>query len=195
MGDINKLSYRRSVKILLVISWLVLFFLIPSFVLAQDDTCGRSGIWCSEEPVSENQEVRVYGTVQNMSGHDLTGVVGIFDGEELVGQQEFSVMKDGYIDVWADWIATAGIHDMAVRIIELDNYEIESLPQSLEGVHDTFVEEEIFVDLDNDGDGTGNLIDNDDDNDGLDDEQEEEIGTDPFNHNLSQEINGFQHVL
>jgi LPXTG-motif cell wall-anchored protein len=103
--------------------------------------------------------------------------------------QAISVRANTYDDVFIDWKAKQGKHEIKVSVINLN-------PSDENIENNSVVKKDILVDLDTDNDGIGNEKDTDDDNDGLTDEEEITIGTDPQktdtdNDGVSDKIDAF----
>jgi len=139
-----------------------------------------TGLWYSQPVFFDGDEIRIYSALQNQSGFDIKGVVKFFNSSELIEQKDFSIINGRLIEVWADWRAVEGDHEIVV--------EVASARRSFPGREDEEIilnqsaelaRSKIFVDKDTDGDGIGNAIDEDDDNDGVSDLAEQEQGTNP----------------
>jgi len=123
--------------------------------------------------VVHGKTVRIYTTVRNKGDVDLIGTVKFFvDGAQIATDQPVSV-KSGSVpdDVFVSWVAQAGNHKIAVQLFPAD-------PEG-DDTSNNYAEKNFFVDADTDGDGVGDSVDIDDDNDGLNDEDENSIGTNP----------------
>jgi len=112
-------------------------------------------------------EARPYKSYQDF-------VVFLDKGKEMAEPQPISVKVNTYDDVFIDWAAALGIHQIQAKIIGTN---LSDENQN----NDIAVRQDYFVDSDTDRDGTGNKYDLDDDNDGLSDETELTVGTDPLN--------------
>lgn len=112
------------------------------------------------------QKTRIYFQLINTSGTDMKGVVRAYDITENIRidtEQTFTTIANGDADVFWDFSPkTAGVHEIAFRIIPWENYE-ENDPTS-----DKIIKK-IFVDYDFDNDGIGDQVDDDDDGDGVKD--------------------------
>ncbi|MDZ4231950.1 MAG: hypothetical protein U1C72_01715 [Candidatus Pacearchaeota archaeon] len=164
--------------------WLLFFLLtLPSgFILAQGLNAGFvKGVWYSKTPFFAGETVRIYTAIQNNSGADIEGkVVFLVDGSPA-GEASFAAVDGRIVEAWTDWEVTGGNHSVAARISEAVKKEIGKDPEPITLESLAAPADEVFADLDTDGDGIGDLQDEDDDNDGISDEQELRLGTDPLN--------------
>lgn len=140
-----------------------------------------SGIWYSEYPFFAGDDVRIYTALQNQSGFDITGKIQFFDKDQVLGENEFEVIDGRLIEKWTDWAATAGEHEIYVKLIDTYKTIAGNDPEPIDLGFSISSVDKRFVDIDTDNDEVGDKEDPDDDNDGLDDEQEEKLGTDPLN--------------
>lgn len=152
---------------------LCLAALLPLGSFAKTDlSLASADITFSKEEAVAGQTVRVFARIFNLGDTDIYGFVVFSDnGKEMAERQPISIKASTYDDVFIDWKASAGTHNIEAKIIAA------SLPDE-NPANDKAVKENYFVDLDTDGDGIGNNLDLDDDNDGLPDEREQALGTD-----------------
>ncbi|MDP2692651.1 MAG: thrombospondin type 3 repeat-containing protein [bacterium] len=157
------------------------FFLYPPIVSAQQVNSGFvSGIWYSQTPFFAGETIRIYSAIQNEAGFDIAGKLRFFDGEEIIGESEFSSISGHLIEEWIDWTVTQGEHNIKIEIIDAVKSSPNSNKEPIELLSNTSPIDAKFADIDTDKDRVGNQIDEDDDNDGLTDEREIELGTDPL---------------
>lgn len=165
-----KKRYFNPLFVLAILA--VLFF--AGFVFAKTDlSISETDITFSKEEILDGDLVRVYARIFNIGDSDVFGhVVFLDNSKEMADPQPISVRTNTYDDVFIDWKAKQGNHDIKASIIGInpsdDNIE-----------NNGTIKKGISVDLDSDGDGIGNSKDLDDDNDGLTDEEEIKIGTEP----------------
>lgn len=138
-----------------------------------------SGVWYSHAPFFAGETVRIYAAVQNRSGSDLTGTVVFYDGERTIGTADFSALDGRLIEVWTDWTAAAGPHEIRAVITRARTSapHAPSRPVFLQEV--VSPPSAVRADTDTDGDRTGDADDSDDDNDRVPDTEEIARGTDP----------------
>jgi hypothetical protein len=139
-----------------------------------------SGLWYSQIPFFAGDKIRIYTAIQNRSGFDITGKVQFFNQAQVIGEADFSALNGRLIEVWTDWTASEGNHRLWAKITEAKKSEIGQEPEAISLIFDSSPPNEVFVDLDTDGDQIGNQQDLDDDNDGLSDEAELAQGSDPL---------------
>lgn len=139
------------------------------------------GVWYSKTPFFAGETVRVYTAIQNNSGSDIQGTLEFLVNENSVGESVFSIINGRIVEVWTDWKVTQGNHSVQARIKEAFLVEIGKTPEPISLDAGILEASEVFVDLDTDQDGIGNMEDDDDDNDGLTDQEEEILQTDPLN--------------
>ena len=118
--------------------------------------------------VLRGDQIRIYATVHNNSNFDLSGVVKFYDERKnkfIAEDQPVSILAGKTDDVYVDWMADyTGETPIAVRVV----------PWNSEGDNpdNNKVTKKVYVDVDSDGDGVGDLMDNDDDNDGVPDKDD-----------------------
>ncbi|MEK7540907.1 MAG: LPXTG cell wall anchor domain-containing protein [Patescibacteria group bacterium] len=158
---------------LFIFTTLVVLFFAVSVFAKTDLLISEADITFSKEEILDGDLVRIYARIFNTGDADVSGQAVFSDNnKEMTSPQLISVRADTYDDVFIDWKAAQGNHDIKVSVIGLnpsdDNIENNSA-----------IKKSVFVDLDSDSDGVGNEKDADDDNDGLNDEEEAKTGTDP----------------
>lgn len=113
-------------------------------------------------------QARIYVTVRNNSSSDLSGVVKFYNEKTssfLSADQPVSILAGKTDDVFIDFRADAlGQNPIAVRVV----------PWIEEGddPSNNKVTANLYVDVDQDGDGIGDANDPDDDNDGVNDKDD-----------------------
>lgn len=126
------------------------------------------------EPIL-SQPTQLYVTLSNNGQSNVEGSVYFFVDNQKIGSKAFSIRANGrQEDVWTTWTpASLGAHVVRVEVNNDPNFP---------DVHpeDNNISENIFVDLDTDGDGIPDRLDQDRDNDGLTNEQEAGIRTNPL---------------
>ena len=171
----------RSIYIIpLFILW---FFAAPVFAqeFNQDLFINESDVRVSNN-ILKGQQIRMYVTVNNPSQVDLSGVVKFYDeriSQFIAADQPVSVLAEKTDDVYVDWSSDlTGEHTIAIRVV----------PWNEEGDNpdNNKVVKKIYVDIDSDGDGTGDRLDNDDDNDGVPDKDD----AFPLDPNESKDTDG-----
>ncbi|MBN2086930.1 PKD domain-containing protein [Candidatus Peregrinibacteria bacterium] len=143
-----------------------LLFAFP--VLAQQynkDLSLEEGSVQTVSDVLVGKTIRIYATVTNNSGFDLSGVVKFYDENKqafIGSDQAVSVISNKTDDVFVDWSSgVVGNHTISVRVLPWD--------ENGDNPNNNKVTKTIFVDVDSDADGTGDRNDPDDDNDGVND--------------------------
>lgn len=104
---------------------LLAIFLLGSFLpanLAEAAILKNAGfiqgnIWYSQDSFSEGDKVRIYSAIFNNSGSDLMGAVEFYDKETKIGSSNFSAINGRLVEVWTDWTATAGAHEIFAKIV------------------------------------------------------------------------------
>jgi hypothetical protein len=123
-------------------------------------------------PPAVDSEVNITVTVHNSgSAHcenvEVSFYLGDPTSENLLGTDEISQITAGDTGTsWMKWTAQNGTHDISIVLDPLNTIE-ESFEDNNEAT------KSIFVDMDFDGDGIGDIADFDDDNDNVDDEDDE----------------------
>jgi len=159
----------------------LLFFLILFPIIAQASINAGfvKGIWYSQTPFFDGDNIRIYSAIQNHSDFDIQGKVQFSVNNNAIGTADFSAIKGRLIEVWADWTAIQGNNNIQVKITEA----FKSVPgQDPEPIilESISFESNIFIDIDTDNDEIGNQEDADDDNDGILDKEEISQGSDPL---------------
>ncbi|OGH81914.1 MAG: hypothetical protein A2373_04345 [Candidatus Magasanikbacteria bacterium RIFOXYB1_FULL_40_15] len=139
-----------------------------------------SGIWYSQTPFFAEDDIRIYTAIQNESGFDITGTIRFYDGEEIIGESEFSSISGHLIEEWADWHVTEGEHRIKVEIVNPVKSSPGSDSEPITLLSSSSPIDARYADIDTDKDRIGNKKDPDDDNDGLTDEEEADLGTNPL---------------
>lgn len=169
-----------------------LFFLTLLFPLASFAQGGANvglvkGIWFSKDPFFAGETVRVYGAIQNNSGQDVIGNMVFYDGDEVLGEKEFSAIDGRIIEQWMDFTAKKGSRTFKVGLRELFTDDVNKEPIPSESIN-ADASDTVFVDGDLDEDGIGDEQDDDIDGDGFSNEEEEAEGTDPEDADSQPEI-------
>ena len=122
----------------------------------------------SKNTFLEGNPVRIYATIQNLSGKDLLGTVQFYDestGSQIGSDQTVSVFANKTDDVFIDWTPySAGDHSIIISIDPWNNNGDDSSNNT--------VKKTVSVLKDTDHDGITDLEDPDDDNDGVQDDKD-----------------------
>lgn len=176
----NSHMFKR-VKVLIFFSLILVLFIFAassakSAEYDYDLSIGLGDIYFSEEILIAGEQVRIYATVHNVGNEDVLGYVSFFRGGiELIGNsQVVSVLPNSSDDVYVDFV------------IPTDSFNIQAKIQGTEPADQNSSNDEtqttlIVPEIDTDGDGIVDSLDEDDDNDGLTDEEEEGMCADPLN--------------
>ena len=162
---------------------MMLFFVTPAFAqdFNQDLSISSEDVHVPQN-ILKGRQIRIYVTVHNSSQTDLSGVVKFYDeriSQFIAADQPVSVLAEKTDDVYVDWSSDlTGEHTIAIRVV----------PWNEEGDNpdNNKVVKKIYVDVDSDGDGTGDLLDPDDDNDGVPDKDDDF----PLDPNESKDTDG-----
>jgi hypothetical protein len=122
-----------------------------------------SGVWFSEFPFFDGQEVSVKTAFQNNSGETIFGTATFYEENSEIGTLEFNVATGKLIELSHKFTASYGDKTFSVSI-DTEGDVVSQTARSYE----------IFIDLDTDGDGVGNEEDLDDDGDGINDSEDSE---------------------
>ena len=164
---------KRHLNPLFILTILVFAFFADFTYAKTDLSISEIDVAFSKQEILENDTIRVYARIFNTGDTDVFGFVVFKDNnKEMAANQAISVRANTYDDVFIDWKAKQGKHDIKVSVINLN-------PLDENAENDSVTKKDILVDLDTDNDSIGNEKDVDDDNDGLTDEEENKIGTDP----------------
>ncbi len=175
-----------------------LLFAAPTVTFAATDLELRSShTRFSTDTFLVGEEVRIYATVRNVGDVDTTGYVAFYYSDSLLGRsQVVTVVADGNDEeVWTDFTVPSDPFNIYIQIDSTspqdedlsNNAYLTPLYTPIYDQDGDGVEDESdncpsnanASQTDTDGDGLGDACDDDDDNDGIDDDVEEEIGTDP----------------
>src|ERR1035437_1127949 len=115
-------------KKILTILFLVLLFSIlnvPLKVFAQ----GAAGtpqqinarilplVWYSTLSINDGDSIKIYAGIQNNSGVNFTGVATFFVDDKEISNSPFSSTADSLKDVFVNWVANPGSHNVQVKIV------------------------------------------------------------------------------
>lgn len=140
-----------------------------------------ANIWYSKDPFFAGEKIRIYTILFNGSAYDLDGTVEFLDNGVLINKASFSLASGGRVrDVWVDWQAREGKHSVTARIVDASASLTSGTKSTIALDNAETGKSERTVDLDTDGDDTGNADDIDDDGDGVLDVDELRNGTDPL---------------
>lgn len=78
-----------------------------------------TGIWFSENPIIEENDIRIYSAIQNNSNKDLKGIIRLYIDDETVGEKDFYVINGRLIESWFDWKASQGEHVFKIELTEV----------------------------------------------------------------------------
>lgn len=165
------------------------FILIPFFVNAQSAGFLSDNIWYSKDPFFAGDKVRIYSAIFNSTEWDISGKVGFYDSQNLLGKAEFFVERNGNLSkTWIDWQIIEGEHKISARIEEarVTTQGFENV--SLDFLNTKTIESVRYAYIDTDKDTVPDEKDTDDDNDGLLDDGEKKLGTDPKVKNTQEEF-------
>lgn len=122
-----------------------------------------------------NQQSQIYVTLTNIGERNVEGRVLFYVDAQQIGTKAFSVRVNGRPeDVWIPWTPRSlGPHQVRVEVVNDPDYPDANLDNNS-------ATETTYVDLDTDGDGVPDRLDQDKDNDGLTDVQEATLHTNPL---------------
>ena len=161
---------------------------MPFTALAENENVGIiKGIWFSDAPFFEGDDIRVYTAIQNNSGDEVEGSIEFFDNKVSLGKKSFSALNNRIIESWIDTKALSGGHEFSVKITELNKNPI-GLASFAINSESTFSEKVMVVKKDTDGDAIPDDIDDDDDGDGYSDKEEREKGSDPLDKEITPKV-------
>lgn len=98
-----------------VVAVCAVFAVVPAFAFAQSGIIAES-VWVSPSQPEEGEDVRVYTAIFNDRPETLSGVAVFRDGEEVMGQREFSVAEGDLVGISVPWTAEAGKHLFSVSL-------------------------------------------------------------------------------
>lgn len=175
------ITNQQNVFFILIIVLFSVCFFVQYSLAATDLSINVIDITFSKEEAMNGDIIRIYVRAFNLGDKDVQGHVLFLDnGKKIADPQPISIKVNTYDDVFVDWVAIAGNHDIQAKIIETNpKDEIED--------NNSATKENYFVDSDTDKDNIGDSKDPDDDNDGVLDEQESEIKTDPKNPDTDED--------
>lgn len=108
------------------------FFRACFFVSGQTLNAGfASSLWYSKDPFFVDEKIRIYTAFQNHSGFDLTGKVSFFDGENLIGETNFTAINNSLVEKWIDWQASFGNHIFSVKLSNIKKSEPGKEPEAV----------------------------------------------------------------
>lgn len=95
--------------------FLAAIFFVPAFALAQSGIVSGS-VWVSPSQPEEGQQARIYTAIFNAREQTLSGVAVFRNGEDVLGQREFSVAEGDIVGLSLPWTAEAGKHLFSVSL-------------------------------------------------------------------------------
>lgn len=113
---------------------LILFSYFLSFgnVFAEDlNVAFVNSLVYSKNDFFAGEKVRVYGTLQNYSDFDLQGTASFYENEKFIGSFDFFVANKKSTEVWVDWEASQGEHNLSIKIEDLKKLEIGKSPEQV----------------------------------------------------------------
>jgi hypothetical protein len=155
------------------------------------------GIWFSNSKAFSKKAIRLYISLTNQSGFDVTGTIEVYDNGVLVGRQDVLMVNGRFTDWWInqpDRVFTYGDHIFDIRLVKSFIWEVGKPPREIVFKNSSFTQKK-FMDRDTDGDELGDLEDPDDDNDNVSDEEELALGLDPKSKNSDSEIKSAREKL
>ncbi|MEK7103609.1 MAG: hypothetical protein AAB870_04645 [Patescibacteria group bacterium] len=111
------------ISVMVLVS-MVMFSVLPYLNAAQFDydiSVRSAGISFSQpQPFYVGDQIRVYGTVENVGNKDTKGYVQFFQGVNAIGEAiPLSSKASGAPeDVWVDWVAEEGTYNIQFRILD-----------------------------------------------------------------------------
>ncbi|MBU1130566.1 thrombospondin type 3 repeat-containing protein [Patescibacteria group bacterium] len=170
--------FKRIKTLIILALSLILFIFVCSPAQSADYdydlAIGPTDIYFSEEILITGEQVRIYAKVHNVGNYDMLGYVSFFRGIELIGNsQVVSVLPNSSDDVFVDFTVPEDSFNIQAKIQGTD-------PQDQNTGNNETQTALFYPEVDTDGDGIVDSIDEDDDNDGLTDSQEAGMCTDPL---------------
>ena len=176
-----KLNFKKKLIFKLLIFFSI-FLTTNNFVLAEEKVNAGivNGLWYSKVPFFAEEQIRIYTAIQNQSGFSIKGTIQFLDGDNLIGESDFSASDSSFIKEYTDWKVTHGYHYISIKIVNVEKTEKNEEFEPIFLDTDFLEVDEQFADFDTDGDRIGDMGDLDIDNAGLSNEQELEIGAYPL---------------
>ncbi|PIT90553.1 MAG: hypothetical protein COU22_01535, partial [Candidatus Komeilibacteria bacterium CG10_big_fil_rev_8_21_14_0_10_41_13] len=160
------LTFWKS-KLFILLSTLGLFLAGPVLAVDYDLSISQSNIEFSKSELVAGETVRIYAQVKNVGTQDITGYVTFYRNSEVIGSsQPISVRPGKTDDVFVDFTVPSEVFNIGARVQGTE-------PTDQNNSNDETQTALITPDIDTDGDGTVDRLDNDDDNDGLTDIEEQ----------------------
>ena len=111
---LNDMTSKQNLIILFLI-----FAILPTHKIhAQNSNTGfvPGNIWYSVDPFEEGDKIKIYTLIFNLDARELSGTVVFFDNSVFLGKKNFIVPAKGVKDVFIDWTATVGTHNIFGKI-------------------------------------------------------------------------------
>lgn len=141
-----------------------LIFSAPLTSAADGDlSITSSNVWFSTTSYMEGSTIRIWASVQNNSGNDLLGSVHFTaNGAQIGADQPISALAGKTDDVFVDWVPkTYGSYTIVATIDPWDN--------NADNPNNNVASKSVYVEQDTDRDSFPNSVDQDDDGDGTGD--------------------------
>ena len=183
-----KYELKKCLSCLIIALVILTNFALP--VQAETDKQILFGVWFSRSKVFTEKVVRLYISLTNQSGSDVTGTIELYDNGAFINRREVLIVNGKSNDWWFDQQDQSfvyGEHLIKVHLVKSSIREIGKSAKDIVFKNNVFTKT-IFIDRDTDDDDLGDLEDPDDDNDGLSDEEEIVLGLDPKMKNSEPEI-------
>ena len=128
----------------------------------------NNNLWTSDTKPLAGESLEIYTVIINGSKEEFQGQVVFYDGEEAIGEAKtFKLTKDGSQIISQSWKAAAGDHKLSARIKDAFLLAADGSKKAISAAESSnSVSENLFVDIDTDGDTLG-------------DKEETAQGTDP----------------
>lgn len=101
---------------------IILFLILSLFPIyrthAENSSAGfvSANIWYSKDPFSEGDKIKIYTFIFNPDKRELSGAVVFFNKTVFLGKKNFVVPGNGANEIYIDWTATVGDHEIFGKI-------------------------------------------------------------------------------
>lgn len=123
------------------------------------------GIWFSQDPVTNFEEVTVHSVIHNQTEELLQGIATLVVDGDAVGAQEVRIGAGDIQKVSIEHKFSSGTHTVGMSFTAGNGVDVTLTELQAQN---------LFVVVDTDGDGIQDTTDPDDDNDGIPDEEDAE---------------------
>lgn len=116
--NLKESSIERLIIFLFCLFFLFSFNTVSATEVLKNTGLVQSGIWYSKDPFFEGDKIRIYSIIFNGSDSDILGEIVFEDNKKVICKGEFVSVRGRTQELWCDWMATKGDHEIIAKIID-----------------------------------------------------------------------------